>query len=78
MVSGILDRLVPPYVADDYARSMQRTHSHAVTLIDIPGAGHFDLVTPGTPAWKKVELQIVEALGIGLRQFEANGAADCC
>jgi acetyl esterase/lipase len=65
MVSGILDRLVPPYVADDYARLMRRTHSRAVTLIEIPGAGHFDLVTPGTPAWKEVASRIVEALSTG-------------
>jgi acetyl esterase/lipase len=65
LVSGILDRLIPPYVADDYARLMQRTHSKAVTLIDIPGAGHFDLVTPGTPAWKAIEARIVAALQIG-------------
>jgi acetyl esterase/lipase len=65
MISGILDRLVPPYVADDYARLMRRTHSKAVTLIDIPGAGHFDLVTPGTPAWKEVSSRIVEALSTG-------------
>ncbi|HKU17529.1 MAG TPA: alpha/beta hydrolase [Steroidobacteraceae bacterium] len=65
MVSGILDRLVPPYVADDYARSMRRAHSKAVTLVEIPGAGHFDLVTPGTAAWKEVESRIVEAVRAG-------------
>lgn len=65
MVSGILDRLVPPYVADDYARVMRRAHSKAVTLVEIPGAGHFDLVTPGTAAWKEVESRIVQALGVG-------------
>jgi acetyl esterase/lipase len=65
MVSGILDRLVPPYVADDYARVMRRTHSRAVTLLEISGAGHFDLVTPGSPAWREVESQIVEALSAG-------------
>ena len=65
LVSGILDRLVPPYVADDYARLMRRTHSRAVTLIEIPGAGHFDLVTPGTPAWREIQSRIVEALSIG-------------
>lgn len=64
MVSGILDRLVPPYVAADYARLMRRTHSKAVTLVDIPGAGHFDLVTPGTPAWKEVQSRIVQALHV--------------
>lgn len=67
MVSGILDRLVPPYVADDYARLMRRTHSHAVTLIDIPGAGHFDLVTPGAPAWEEVQLRIVKLLNVDPR-----------
>jgi acetyl esterase/lipase len=65
MVSGILDRLVPPYVADDYARLMRRTHSKAVTLVEIPGAGHFDLVMPGTPAWKEIKSRIVEALRAG-------------
>jgi hypothetical protein len=44
---------------------MRRTHAQAVTLIDIPGAGHFDLVTPGAPAWKEVQLRIVEALNVG-------------
>jgi pimeloyl-ACP methyl ester carboxylesterase len=67
MVSGILDRPIPPYVADDYARSMQRTHSKAVTLLDIPGAGHFDLVTPGTAAWRDVEARIVELLRVTVR-----------
>lgn len=65
MVSGIVDRLVPPYVADDYARVLRRTHSRAVTLIDIAAAGHFDLVTPGTPAWKEVQSLIVDALSVG-------------
>lgn len=65
MVSGILDRLVPPYVADDYARLMRTTHSLAVKLIDISGAGHFDLVTPSAPAWKEVQSQIVDALNVG-------------
>ena len=65
LVSGILDRLVPPYVADDYARLMQRTSSKAIALLDIPGAGHFDLVTPGTPAWKEIEARIVSALQVG-------------
>ena len=65
MVSGVLDRLIPPYVADDYARSMQRKHSKRITLIEVPGAGHFDLVTPGTPAWQEIESRILEALRVG-------------
>jgi hypothetical protein len=28
-----------------------------------PGAGHFDLVTPGTRAWEEVRARITAALG---------------
>jgi acetyl esterase/lipase len=63
MVSGILDRLVPPYVAYDYARAVQRKHATPIELVDIPGAGHFDLVTSGTRAWEEVSARITAALG---------------
>jgi acetyl esterase/lipase len=63
MISGILDRLVPPYVARDYARAVQRKQGPAIELVDIPGAGHFDLVTPKTAAWDIVKSRIAEALG---------------
>jgi hypothetical protein len=45
----------------------KRAHSKAVTLLDIPGAGHFDLVTPGTAAWREVEARIVELLRVTVR-----------
>ncbi len=64
MISGILDHLVPPYVAHDYARAMRRKQGPAIDLVDVPGAGHFDLVTPGTTAWDEVILRITAALGI--------------
>lgn len=63
MISGILDRLVPPYAAHDYARAMQRKQATATERVDIPGAGHFDLVTPGTAAWAEVRGRIQSALG---------------
>ena len=53
MVSGVLDRLVPPYVARDYARARQGK-AGGVRFVDIPGAGHFDLVVPSAPAWADV------------------------
>jgi hypothetical protein len=34
-----------------------------IELVDIPGAGHFDLVTPGTRAWEEVRARIAAALG---------------
>jgi acetyl esterase/lipase len=64
MISGILDRLVPPYVAHDYARVMRRKQATSTELVDIPGAGHFDLVSPGTAAWEEVKFRIAAALGV--------------
>jgi fermentation-respiration switch protein FrsA (DUF1100 family) len=63
MISGILDRLVPPYVAHDYARALRRKQGAVIELVDIPEAGHFDLVTPGTAAWDEVMFRIAGALG---------------
>jgi hypothetical protein len=48
MIGGIVDRLIPPNVAYDYASSMRRKHATPVELVDIPAAGHFDLVIPNT------------------------------
>ena len=61
MVSGVLDRLVPPYVARDYARA-RHGKAGSVRLVDIPGAGHFDLVAPSAPAWADVRHLIEAAL----------------
>jgi pimeloyl-ACP methyl ester carboxylesterase len=61
MVSGVLDRLVPPYVARDYARARQG-RAASVRLVDIPGAGHFDLVVPSAPAWTEIRRLIETAL----------------
>ena len=61
MISGVLDRLVPPYVANDFARTRSTA---AIALVDIQGAGHFDLVMPGKPAFATVLQTIHHALGI--------------
>ena len=60
MISGVLDRLVPPYVAHDYARSVRS--DLAVELVNVEGAGHFDLVTTGRPAWEIALANIESAL----------------
>jgi acetyl esterase/lipase len=64
MVSGVIDRLVPPYAAHDYARAMRQRRAAPVELVDIADAGHFDLVTPGTPAWAEISARIAAALGV--------------
>lgn len=58
MISGVLDRLVPPYVAHDYARSVRSDIT--VKLVNVEGAGHFDLVAPGRPGWD-IALSSIEA-----------------
>jgi pimeloyl-ACP methyl ester carboxylesterase len=62
MISGILDRLVPPYVAHDYACAMRGKDGPSIELLNIIDASHFDLVTPGTAAWGEVSSRIEAAL----------------
>jgi acetyl esterase/lipase len=60
MISAVLDRLVPPYVAHDYALS--RRKETTVKLVNVPDAGHFDLVTPGRTGWDEARKYIEAAL----------------
>jgi len=63
MVSGVLDRLVPPYVAYDYARAIQLKGGVAAEILNISNAGHFDLVTPQVPTWSEVRARVLAVLG---------------
>ncbi len=62
LVSGVLDRLVPPCAAHDYERALLRRRTAGVERVEIPDAGHFDLVTPGTRAWDEVMSRITAFL----------------
>ena len=62
LLSGVLDRLVPPYMAHEYAIGLRQAPGLNLSLRNIEGAGHFDLVTPGTPAWRVVREEIDKAL----------------
>ncbi len=59
MVSGTLDRLVPPHIAHDYALAVEGRA--AVERVDVADAGHFDLVGAGR-AWRQVRARIERAL----------------
>jgi acetyl esterase/lipase len=65
MVSALLDRLVPPTLADDHVHAMRAKGKWSIDLIRIADAGHFDIVTPGTAAWDDVVRQIEAALAPG-------------
>lgn len=61
LVSGIYDAIVPPYAAWDYARAV-RAAGQAPELVTIPDSAHFDMVTPGTPAFEEVARRLAAAL----------------
>ena len=60
MLSGVLDRLVPPYVAHDYAQAVRGQVD--VERVEVRDAGHFDLVAQGE-AWREVRRYVERALG---------------
>ncbi|WP_200305377.1 alpha/beta hydrolase [Paracraurococcus ruber] len=62
LVSGVLDRLVPPYVAHDYQRAVGPRGTAPIERVEIPDAGHFDFVTPGTRAWADLISRITASL----------------
>ena len=60
MLSGVLDRLVPPHVAHDYAQAVRGQVD--VERVEVRDAGHFDLVAQGE-AWREVRRYVERALG---------------
>jgi acetyl esterase/lipase len=54
VVSGVLDPIVPARFGRAYA-AKARAAGDAVQVIDIPGAGHFELIDPRSDAWRRIE-----------------------
>jgi hypothetical protein len=54
MVSATDDRIVPLRAARDYRQALPAEAAARVRLRDVTGASHFDLMTPGTPAFGAV------------------------
>lgn len=52
VVSGILDRVVPPFVAHDFARHARP--GVGLTMLNVEGANHLDLISKSSPAWAKI------------------------
>lgn len=56
LIHGAADDVVPPAFSRDYVTAKQKTTPREdVHLLDIPGADHFDVIDPRTPAWKQIE-----------------------
>ncbi len=53
VVAGGRDPIVPPTTLRGYV-ARAKAAGDAVALVEVPEAGHFELVTPGSSAWEKV------------------------
>ncbi|MGA2416354.1 MAG: alpha/beta fold hydrolase [Candidatus Sulfotelmatobacter sp.] len=58
LVHGAADDVVPPAFSREYVRAKSK---EKVRLVEIAGAGHFELVDPRSGAWKQVESAVIEA-----------------
>ncbi len=62
LIHGSSDDVVPVDFSRNYVKTKQAAREDA-RLVEIAGAGHFDLIDPRTAAWKKVEQVIMEVVG---------------
>jgi acetyl esterase/lipase len=62
LVHGATDDVVPPAFSRDYVSAKTKTKED-VRLVEIAGAGHFDVVDPRSAAWNEVERAIMDAVG---------------
>jgi acetyl esterase/lipase len=60
LVHGAEDDIVPPAFSRDYVGAKQKAKEDA-PLVEIAGAGHFEVVDPRAAAWKDVERVVAEA-----------------
>jgi acetyl esterase/lipase len=62
LVHGAEDDIVPVAFSRDYVRAKQKRKEDA-RLVEIAGAGHFEVVDPRAGAWRDVERVVMEAVG---------------
>jgi acetyl esterase/lipase len=62
LIYGSADEVVPPNFSLDYVSAKAKPtgkQQEDVNLLEISGAGHFDLIDPRTSAWKQVEDTVI-------------------
>jgi acetyl esterase/lipase len=62
LVHGEVDDIVPPSQSRDYAAAAAAAGDE-VELVELPGAGHFDVVEPADAAWLAVVERLPRLLG---------------
>ena len=61
LIHGAADDTVPVEFSRDYVREKRkRTPAEEASLVEITRAGHFDLIDPGSAAWKQVENAVLQ------------------
>ena len=61
LVHGSADDVVPVAFSRDYV-SAKQTRKEDVQLLEIRGAGHYDVIDPRTEAWKAIERTLLDLL----------------
>jgi acetyl esterase/lipase len=75
LVHGAVDDVVPPAFSRDYVGVKQKAKEDA-RLVEIAGAGHFEVVDPRAGAWKDVERVVMEAAGtVPSNQYPVSGTS---
>jgi pimeloyl-ACP methyl ester carboxylesterase len=60
LVVGVEDPIAPAPFSESY-RKAAAGKGEQVTVTSIPDSGHFELITPTTPAWQ-AQVDMIEAL----------------
>lgn len=64
LLHGREDDAVPPELSRDYATQKKRA-GESVQLLEIPHAGHFELIDPASEAFQQVKSTVLTAVGTG-------------
>ena len=62
LIHGTNDDIVPIEISRRYRDAKQKL-GEPVKLVEVPNAGHFELIDPRTEAWKTVATTVRELLG---------------
>jgi acetyl esterase/lipase len=74
LVHGSLDDAVPPAMSRGYA-ALGRAAGDDTRLVELPGASHFDVIDPLSPAWPPVMAAFNDLAPVALSPPQAGHAA---
>jgi acetyl esterase/lipase len=55
LLTGARDGIVPSVHMETYARKAAEAGDKRIQIKEIPGAGHFEVIAPGSSAWPEIE-----------------------